>query len=61
MVVGNLAFEISEDALTEAFLTVFRPYKKLAIDINKFDRFDIDDPRRTLTFLTHAIERISQR
>ena len=38
-----------------AFTNIFRTSKKLEADLNEFERFEDDDPKRKLTYLTDAL------
>ena len=61
MIVSAIPWPIHESEKIAAFCNIFRPSKKLEADMNVFDRLDDDDPKRTLTFLTDALEKIFAR
>ena len=54
-------WNIDEREKIAAFINIFRQSKKLEADLNEFERFEDDDPRRKLTYLTDALERIFSR
>ena len=50
-----------EAAQIRMFYDKIKTSKVLQIDLREFDRYDEDDPRRTLKFLERAVERIIAR
>ena len=61
LIMGDVQGVLPEDTQIETFLGIFKTSKKLAPDIHEFNRFDLDDSRRTLRFLTDSIERLMSR
>jgi len=62
LVVDSLITKMPEEVLITAFLERIRNSKQLlAPDVHEFDRWELDDPRRTLKWLTDAVERVLSR